>query len=171
MGKTIAALTFVLMSALSVPAVGADTVYVMRHLQKATGDDPPLTEEGALLARMVSGLLGGFGVKAVFATKTKRAMQTGQPLADFAKVPVTLYDPRDVPALVAAVRAVNGNVLVVGHSNTVPDLVAAFGGAKPAPLSESDYGTIYQVRPGTTDVRTFYVPVPPRTLIPPERGR
>ena len=171
MGKTIAALTFVLMSALSVPAMAADTVYVMRHLQKATGDDPALTDEGAMLADEVAGLLGGFGVKTVFATKTKRAIQTGKPLADFAKVPVTIYDPRDVPALVTAVRAVKGNVLVVGHSNTVPDLVAAFGGAKPAPLSESDYGAIYQVRPGTTEVRTFYVPIPPRTLAAPERGR
>jgi phosphohistidine phosphatase SixA len=156
------------------PAAAPKYVYVMRHLQKAPGDDPPLTEEGAALAEMVAAMLGfdGFGVKAVFATPTRRAMQTGQPLAAFIKVPVTPYDPKNVPALVAAVNAVPGSVLVVGHSNTVPDLVAAFGGARPKPLTEQDYGTIYQVTVGSGNVREFYVPPPPIPLkAGQERGR
>ena len=155
-------------------AQAADTVYVMRHLHKAAGDDPPLTEEGAILAEMVAAMFGfkDFGIKAVFATKTRRAQQTGQPLAKFVGVPVTPYDPRDVPALVTAVKAIPGNVLVVGHSNTVPDLVAAFGGKKPAPLSENDYGTIYQVTLRSGLTREFFVPPPPiPTAPPPERGR
>lgn len=155
-------------------ALAADTVYVMRHLQKAAGDDPPLTEQGAILADMVAGMFGGqeFGIKAVFATKTRRAQQTGEPLAKLVGVPVTPYDPRDVPALVAAVKAVPGNVLIVGHSNTVPDLVAAFGGTRPPPLSESDYGTIYQVTVGSPNVREFFVPPPPKPLSAgQERGR
>ena len=153
-------------------AQAADTVYVMRHLQKAAGEDPPLTEEGAILAKMVAAMFGGldFGIKSVFATRTRRAQQTGEPLAKFVGVPVTLYDPRNVPALVEAVKAVSGNVLIVGHSNTVPDLVAAFGGAKPPPLTESDYGTIYQLTLTTGLVREFFVPPPPRTLSAPERG-
>ena len=147
-------------------------VYVMRHLQKATGDDPPLTEEGSILAEMVAGMLGNFGIKAVFATPTRRATQTGQPLARFAGVPVTPYDPRDIPRLAAAVGRVQGNVLVVGHSNTVPDLVAAFGGTRPEPLTEADYGTIYQVTVGSAGVRLFFVPPPPIPLSPAtERGR
>ena len=147
-------------------AQAADTVYVMRHLQKAAGDDPPLTEEGAILAEMVAGMLGfdDFGMKAVFATRTRRAQQTGEPLAKFIGAAVTPYDPRDVPALVKAVKAVPGNVLIVGHSNTVPDLVAAFGGTKPPPMSESDYGTIYQVTLRSGLVREFFVPPPPKPL-------
>jgi broad specificity phosphatase PhoE len=147
-------------------------IYIMRHLQKTTGEDPPLTEEGKILADMVAGMLGfdDFNIKGVFATKTRRAMQTAQPLADFVKVPVRPYDPRDIAGLVAAVEAVPGSVLVVGHSNTVPDLVAAFGGRKPPPLGEADYGTIYQVAVGSGQVREFFVPPPPR-LAAPERGR
>jgi hypothetical protein len=38
-------------------------------------------------------------------------------------------------------------VLVVGHSNTVPELVQLFGGTRPAPLSDQDYGTVYDVEP------------------------
>jgi phosphohistidine phosphatase SixA len=146
-------------------------VYVMRHLQKAPGDDPALTKEGALLADLLAGQLGNFGIKAVFATPTRRATQTGEPLARFLRIPVTPYDPRDVPALVAAVKAVPGDVLVVGHSNTVPDLVAALGGTRPAPIGESQYGTIYQVTDGSPDVRLLSVPMPPVPASPAtERG-
>ena len=152
----------------------AQTVYVVRHLQKAAGEDPPLTEEGTTLAELVAGMFGGqsFGIKAVFATGTRRAVQTAEPLARFVGVPVTTYDPRDVPGLVAAVKAVPGNVLVVGHSNTVPELVAAFGGTRPAPIPETDYGTIYEVTAGSATVREFFVPPPPIPAVPaPERGR
>ena len=100
----------------------------------------------------------------------RRATQTAEPLAKLLSIHVTHYDPRDVPALVAAAKAVPGNVLIVGHSNTVPDLVAAFGGAKPKPLTETDYGTIYQVTLLTGQVREFFVPPPPRVAAP-ERGR
>ena len=46
------------------------------------------------------------------------------------------------------------------------------GGKKPAPLSESDYGTIYQVTLATGQVREFQVPpapVPATSKV--ERGR
>ncbi|GAA4723267.1 histidine phosphatase family protein [Sphingomonas lutea] len=168
MGRTIAALLLLLMSALGVPAMAADVVYVMRHLQKATGDDPVLTPEGVANANGLAAQLANSRIRAVFATATRRAAQTGEPLARAQGLTVTTYDPRNVPALVAAVNAISGNVLVVGHSNTVPDLVAAFGGTKPAPLTEADYGTIYVVKAGSTDVVTMPVSPAPSG---PERGR
>ena len=146
-------------------------VYIMRHLQKADASrDPALSPEGAVNAFSVAQLLGERGIKAVFATDTLRAEQTGEPLAARLGLPVTNYDPRDLPGLVAAVRAVRGDVLIVGHSNTVPELVAAFGGAKPGPLTEQDYGTIYRVKPGSSEVRLIQVPPAP-ALTGPERGR
>ena len=50
-----------------------------------------------------------------------------------------------------------GAALIVGHSNTVPYLVAAFGGAKPAEISEQDYGTIFVVSSGSSVVREVKV--------------
>jgi phosphohistidine phosphatase SixA len=146
-------------------------VYIMRHLQKADASrDPVLSQEGAVNANSVAELLAARGIKAVFATKTRRAELSAAPLAARLGISVTHYDPSDVPALIAAVRAITGNVLIVGHSNTVPDLVAAFGGAKPAPLTEQDYGIIYQVTPGSSEVRQFQVPAA-GALTGPERGR
>ena len=127
------------------PALAADTVFVMRHLQKAEGADPPLSAEGAANAQAVASILAKSGIKAIFATPTKRAMETAQPLAAKLGIMVTPYNPADPEALAKRVAATTGAVLVVGHSNTVPDLVARFGGKQAVALTEQDYGTLFVV--------------------------
>ena len=127
-------------------------VYVIRHLQKAVGDDPPLTEVGRANALRLADVLGNARIAAIFATDTRRAEETGQPLADRLGLTVTTYDPKNVDALAQAVAAAGGPVLIVGHSNTVPDLVARLGGDKPADMTEADYGTLFVIHPGTTAV-------------------
>ena len=132
----------------SVPeAQGAERlVYVTRHMQKLGGDDPSLSAEGAAAAERLADALENKGISAIFATSTRRAMETAAPLALRTEVQVTAYDPRDPQALVAAAAASPGAVLVVGHSNTVHDLVARFGGrTPPAPLTEQDYGTVFVI--------------------------
>ena len=69
---------------------------------------------------------------------------------------MTAYDPANPAGLAAEVAAAGGPVLIVGHSNTVPGLVELFGGARPAPLSDTDYGTLYDVEP---DGRVITAPV------------
>ena len=127
--------------------------YVVRHLEKAEGDDPPLSEKGAERAGQLAELLADSEIAAIFATETRRAMETAAPLAQKLRLRVRPYDPRDPDALVGAARQAGGPVLVVGHSNTVPDLVARFGGPAQPPLSEEDYGTIFIVAPDGTVTR------------------
>lgn len=129
-------------------AAATHPVFVVRHLQKGQGSDPSLTAEGAANARRLAATLKGKGIVAIFATPTRRAIETGEPLARVLGIKVTPYNPSDPAALAAKVAVAGGPVLVVGHSNTVPDLVQLFGGAKPAPLSDQDYGTVYDVEPG-----------------------
>lgn len=131
----------------------AHPAYVIRHLHKASGDDPQLTAEGAALARELAALLADKGIKGVFATPTRRAQETAAPLAALAKVPVTTYEPGDGAGLLKAVAAAGGPVLIVGHSNTVPDIVAALGGDRPAPIADDQYGTLYLIQPGQAEVR------------------
>ena len=125
-------------------------VYVIRHLQKATGDDPSLTAEGAANAARLAELLGDKGITAIFATPTKRAMETAEPLARKLNLVVQPYQPRDFASLAAAVAKAPGPVLIVGHSNTVPDIVAHFGAPRPVSLTEADYGTLFVVDPAGT---------------------
>ena len=143
----------VLLAAFLPAAVQAAPVYVIRHLERAPGDaDPSLSGRGAARAEQLADILAGANIKAIFGTATRRAQETGAPLAKRLGLTVTTYNPRDVEALAAAVAAAGGPVLIVGHSNTVASLVARFGGAKPAELTEADYGTLFVVHDGMTEV-------------------
>ena len=110
----------------------SQTVFVMRHLQKAPGDDSTLSQTGAANAQLVAEQLGDRNIVAVFVTDTRRARETAAPLAARASVTPQVYDPRAPDALVAQVREINGDVLVVGHSNTVPAIIAAKTETSPA---------------------------------------
>ena len=144
------------------PATAADTIYVVRHMQKEKGDDPALSAEGKANAELLADMLADKGVTAVFATPTRRARETAEALAKRLGLPVTSYDPTDVRGLVTTVEAARGAVLIVGHSNTVPDLVGAFGGTNPAAIDESVYGTLYVVRDGNSIVEQVPVAAAPQ---------
>jgi broad specificity phosphatase PhoE len=135
-------------------------VYVIRHLQKATGDDPPLTGDGAAGAQKLSDLLANKKVTAIYATQTKHAMQTAEPLAQRLHLSIQAYDPKDPAALAGKVAKQKGAALIVGHSNTVPELVAKFGGKQPAPLADTDYGTVFVVRAGSSEVQEIQLEAP-----------
>ena len=156
--KSLLAALFLTLSALATPFAAAAQplqatirvdapVFVIRHLQKGPGADPALTAEGTANAERLAAMLKEKGIKAIFATPTRRAMETGEPLARALGLKVTPYDPSNVAALAVAVRAAGGPVLIVGHSNTVPELVALFGGVRPAPIGDDDYGLLFEVAP------------------------
>lgn len=143
------------------------TVVVVRHMEKALGDDPALSEAGAVRARQLAETLAAASVDAVYASQYRRAADTGAPLAERLSLPVQRYDAADTGALVADIRArhQSDTILVVGHSNTVPDIVAALSGRNVGPLAEDRYGDVFIVtipRWGrTTVMRVFLAPANP----------
>jgi broad specificity phosphatase PhoE len=126
--------------------------YVMRHLQKADGPDPGLSETGRANAERLFAWFAKDLPSAIYVSATKRARETAAPLAARLGLTPREYDPRDTAGLVARARAEAGTVLIVGHSNTVPEIVAGLGGARPADLGEGDFGDIFRVgRDGRVD--------------------
>jgi len=47
--------------------------------------------------------------------------------------------------MAAKVRPLDGNALVVGHGNTIPELMKALGVATPIAIPENDYSEIFVV--------------------------
>jgi phosphohistidine phosphatase SixA len=136
------------------PEPAGPVYYAMRHLQKAEGPDPGLSAEGQARAERLAGWFGGDPPAAIYVSSTRRARETAAPLA--ARLGLTLedYDPSDTSALIARVKAETGPVLIVGHSNTVPEIVERLGGTRPADLGESDYGDMWLVwKDGRTERR------------------
>jgi broad specificity phosphatase PhoE len=128
------------------PSVSAEpSWYVMRHLQKADGADPGLSEEGARNAERLADWFKEERPTAIYVSRTRRAQETAAPLAARLGLTPAIYDPADTPALVARLRAETGTVLVVGHSNTVPEIIERLGGTRPAELAETDFGDIWLI--------------------------
>lgn len=125
------------------------TIFVIRHMRKGEGDDPSLSAAGAAEAARLAELLKGRAIAAVFVTPTRRSRETAEPLAKTTGAPIETYDPRDNAALARRVAAIPGSVLIVGHSNTVPAIVAAVGGTAPGPMTEEDYGRLFAVERAT----------------------
>jgi broad specificity phosphatase PhoE len=127
------------------PPPRGPSFYVMRHLQKAEGQDPPLSAEGQANARRLIGFFAADPPRIIYVSTTRRAWETAAALARKLRVKVRRYDPGDTKGLVARVLAERGPVLVVGHSNTVPDIVEQLGGERPAALADTDYGDVWHL--------------------------
>jgi broad specificity phosphatase PhoE len=143
----------------------AHPIYVVRHLNTPEGQpDPDLLPEGQAAAIALADLMetdafqGARRPVAIYVSDYKRTRQTAAPTAARLALSVTLYDPRDTPGLIARIRAEPGPVLIVGHSNTVPDIVAALGGTRPAPLTHPDFGDLWIVLPDGTTTRQRIAP-------------
>ena len=132
------------------------TVIFVRHAEKATlpTEDPGLTEAGqqraAELARQLvdADVVPGVGVDAVYSTSYRRSVETAKPVADALDLPVLMYDASDTAAIIEAiVKEYKGKIiLVVGHSNTVPEMIANMGASKNVPdIAEDEYDNIYLV--------------------------
>jgi broad specificity phosphatase PhoE len=125
----------------------AGDFYVMRHLERdSTGADPGLNAQGR---RHAEALLAWFATRrapaAIYVSATRRARETAAPLAARLGLAVKEYAPLDLDGLVARVKAEAGPVLIVGHSNTVPDIVARLGGVRPPAIPDEEYGDIWRV--------------------------
>ncbi|MBX3594010.1 phosphoglycerate mutase family protein [Sphingomonas sp.] len=146
----LAALAALLLAA--IPAVARDApIYVVRHFDTPAGArDPDLLPRGTRRADRLATWFRGKKLTAIFVSDFRRTRQTVAPLATKRGIDVQTYDPRDTPGIVARARAAGGPVLIVGHSNTVPDIVAQLGGARPVDLEHGDFGDIWTVRDGRT---------------------
>jgi broad specificity phosphatase PhoE len=132
------------------------TVIFVRHAEKAASpaNDPGLSAAGqrraAELARQLvdADVVPGVGVDAVYATSYRRTVETAKPVADALDLQVLTYDASDTEAIIESiVKAYKGKiVLVVGHSDTVPEMIANMGASKNVPpIGEDEYDNIYLV--------------------------
>src|SRR4051794_27083 len=101
-------------------------VVIVRHAEKADeSEDAELSDAGRQRAEALSHILKDANIVAIFTSDRKRTQEPATPLAKLANVTPTIVPARDYPALVAKLREVKGNALVVGHGNTIPDLIRA----------------------------------------------
>ncbi len=165
----LAALMFLALIGWLISSASTTTVLVMRHASKATmpAEDPGLTVEGEARAAQLAELLGrspaNLRLDVIFVSEFRRTQDTVRPLANRLGVPVIVVPAKD-PAVVVE-RALDDysgrRILIVGHSNTVPDIVRQLGGSDIPDMADTEFGTLYVVsRPrfGRTSVMRLDLP-------------
>lgn len=128
------------------------TYYIVRHAEREQGttmlSDPPLSAEGEKQALDLKSFLQDKNIKTIYSTNYARTIATAEPTRKLFGVNLKIYDPREPGQLIEELKSINnGNVLVVGHSNTVDDVVNGLMGENTmTDLPETEYGNVFIVK-------------------------
>lgn len=129
-------------------------VVLVRHaeLQGAAMAEPkhlPLSEAGEARAKRLATMLKDSDIGAIYVTDFVRTNKTGEPLARELKKELTALPKGDPQQLVDRLRKNHGGqtVLLVGHSDTIPGLIKAFGLPVEIQIAPEDYSNIFVVIP------------------------
>lgn len=130
-------------------ALPAQTIFVVRHAEKTQEKtNAQLNEKGRQRAECLAETLRDAGIQAIFTSQVDRTKQTAEPLAKRLKIEPQVVDALDTSALVKRVRGVkSGNILIVGHSNTVGEIIEKLGARKIPPMSDDEYDQLFIIAP------------------------
>jgi len=137
---------------LMITACSSNRYFVVRHAEKTilTKDsanmmmsNPPLSEAGKVRAFVLRDALAGKRIKYIYSTNTIRSIATAEPLSQQKNIKIEFYNNTD--SLVSFLKSVKGNALIVGHSNTVDDIVNKLCGKimMPEDLKDFEYDNLF----------------------------
>ena len=125
----------------------ATTVILVSHAEKqSNADDPELSAAGKACAQELARILEHTGIRAIYTSQYLRTKATAAPLAEWLKTATMEVDASKPDLLVQDILAhyAGQAVLVVGHSNTIPDIIAALGAKAPS-IEDMEYDNLYVV--------------------------
>ena len=127
------------------------SVFIVRHAERADAKDDKslLSRKGKKRAKLLSGVLSGVALKAVYTTEYERTQQTAGPTAKAKGLIVTVTDSEKAVELAAELKSkpADTDVLVVGHTDTIPDILKGLGVEPPVAIGDSDYSNLFIVTP------------------------
>ena len=130
---------------------GTVDYYIVRHAEKAAIDstikstDVPLSEPGKKRAEGLKKELENKGIRYIYTTNPIRKKATAEPLSKAISIPVEIYDGNET-GFIETLKSLEGNVLIVGHSNTVDDIVNGLTGKSLIKdLKDNQYGDLFIV--------------------------
>jgi broad specificity phosphatase PhoE len=168
MAKAIATVA-ALMLLIPAAAQAQKLVILTRHAERADGgamsgkaeNDPPLSAAGEARAAKLAAMLGDAGITAIFATEFKRTQDTAKPLAAKLKLTVQTVPGDQTAQLMAQLKKhPNDIVLIVGHSNTLPEVIKALGGPA-VTIPDPEFDNLFLFAPAAKAfTRLRYPPAP-----------
>lgn len=133
-------------------------IFLVRHAERAASapsaatpdmiaapDDPPLSAAGHERAARLAAILSSANIRHIYATEFLRTRQTAAPTAQARHLETVSLPANNSDAIVTQVRQLKGNVLIVGHSNTVPGLLKGLGIKDDITIADSEYDNLFIV--------------------------
>jgi len=123
----------------------AAVVYLVRHAEKSdAGRDPQLSAAGRQRALLLASMLRDAGITRIYSTDFIRTRDTAAPLANLLNAEIGIYNWEEMDELTSSLSQAGARSLVVGHSNTTPELVELLGGESGGEIDEaSEYDRLY----------------------------
>jgi len=143
------------------PDTGGTLVILVRHAEKSyVGPDPGLTPEGTERARALAETLEYTQIDRIITSDRQRCQLTASFVARAQGIkPIVIGRKKGlgphIQTMTEEVRSSPpGVILVVGHRNTIPPIIAALGGPEFPEMGESEHATMFILEiPARGDVR------------------
>jgi 2,3-bisphosphoglycerate-dependent phosphoglycerate mutase len=121
-------------------------LYFVRHAEKRnSADTTTLTLLGQERAKALSELLIHSSIDSIYCTKYNRTQQTAQPLSHAIHKPIIIYNLDSLSEFSQKLVNKKGkNILVVGHSNTVPKMIQHLTGER-VEIQDNDFDNLFIV--------------------------
>jgi len=117
-------------------------IFIVRHADRlGTADE--LTPLGMERAQELKRVLGLSKIDSIYSTDFTRTKKTAMPLAASRRMSIRLYS--NIPQLIKQIttKGAGKRILIVGHSDTVDDLIKQCGCVPPADIDPQMPGTQY----------------------------
>ena len=123
-------------------------LFILRHTEKQEPDaeDPQLSEQGIKRAQYWARVLQDVQFDAVYTTNFKRNIQTANLVTAGRDVELKIYYPMSFDVKQFLQQEQGKRILIIGHSNTIPDMVNRLVGSnEEPPMSHQNYNLLYIV--------------------------
>tara|TARA_Y100001960_G_C14099576_1_gene552229 strand:+ start:62 stop:577 length:516 start_codon:yes stop_codon:yes gene_type:complete len=130
-------------------AVSNETVYYfIRHAEKDRSNpndrNPELNKKGKSRALNWADFFRETPLKAIYSTNYIRTISTAHPIAKDKNLPIIIYGPSELNIKLFIKETQGKQVLIVGHSNTTPQLVnAVLGYQRFEQMQDNDNSSLF----------------------------
>ena len=122
-------------------------VYLFRHAEKQVikgEDNPELTKAGFVRSNALAEAMTDISAGLIYSSEYARTQQTAAPLAKQWSTDINIKTAKDPEAQVdIALANCNQHVIIVGHSNTIPNLILLFGVVEEITIEDNQYGDLF----------------------------
>ncbi len=122
--------------------------YVVRHAERQDNSaNSPLSATGHARAQVLKDTLKPISISRIFASTFLRTQQTAQPTATDKNLLLIIYDPDTTAGLITRLKKIKGSrVLVTGHSDNVPAIVAGLSNQTVPAINSNDFDNFFIIK-------------------------